>query len=263
MRVATDNDIVSKLSDQEVLRNYCTFAGMHRALTAHFLLAALTQDPNQRRSVALELAANFVAALEDVATWYFVLREWRQSEETLFDLIDRIQVTDSEGQRYSTQAAVANVSHWTIADLRREFGLPSDKSLEDAGWSEDAINTHLNGLREALVRLKSGLELRLEDEGILRTSCNKIKHGLLAIAATENSTMGVSVMIPSRRGPRGPSGKRKINTGWIACDDTGLRRLAKNAIIVSEALWAVLNLVYVFRFDPEWRLPHWPVPKVS
>ncbi len=258
-REPSDDEIVSKLTDREVLRNYCIFAGMHRAITAQTLLGSLTNEPNQRRSVGLEIAANLVAALEDVALWYFVLKEWK-SEGALFDLIDGIQVRDQADYRYSTQVAVASISEWTIADLRREFGLPSDEELLEHGWSDEELNSHINGLRDALVRLTSGLELRLEDEGILRTSYNNIKHGVLAVATSEPSKLGVSIMIPSRRGPTGPSGKRKINVGWIPCDDDDLRRLASNTVVVSEALWALLNWIYIYRFDSSWRLPKWPVP---
>ncbi len=74
---------------------------MHRAITAQTLLGSLTQEPNQRRSVGLEIAANFVAALEDVALWYFVLKEWK-SGGALFDLIDGIQIRDQADYRYST-----------------------------------------------------------------------------------------------------------------------------------------------------------------
>jgi len=251
------NEFVTKPTDQDVLKSYCVFAGMHRAIVAQTLIASLTTDPNQRRSTGLELAANFVAALEDVALWYFVLKEW-ESGEALFDLIHRIQIRDQEGYKYSTQEAVAALSDWTIADLRREFGLPSDEELIKRGWNEEGLTSYINGLREALVRLKSGLELRLEDEGILRTSYNRIKHGALAFPTTENSEIGVSVMILSRRAPGRPGGK--VNQGWISCDDDALRRLASNAVIVSEALWALLNLIYAYRFDRTWKLPRWPVP---
>ncbi len=244
-------------TDQAVLKSYCAFAGMHRAIVAQTLMGGLTADPNERRSVGIELAANFVAALEDVALWYFVLREWK-SGEALFDLMNRIQVRDTKGYKYSTQNAVDALSDWTIADLRREFGLPSDDELLESGWSEVGLNYYIDGLREALVRLKSGLELRLEDEGILRKSYNKIKHGVLAFPTTEHSKIGVSVQILSRRAPGRPGGK--INVGWISFDDDALRRLASNAVIVSEALWALLNLIYIYRFDRSWRLPKWPVP---
>jgi hypothetical protein len=152
------------------------------------------------------------------------------------------------------------MSKWTIADLRREFGLPNDEELIERGWSEEGLRSYINGLREALVRLRSGLELRLEDEGILRTSYNKIKHGMLAFPTSEHSQIGVSVMIISRRAPRLSGGKAMVNVGWISCDDDALHRLASNAVIVSEALWALLNLIYAYRFDRSWELPEWPVP---
>ena len=248
---------MAKPTDQAVLKSYCAFAGMHRAIVAQTLIGGLTTDPNERRSVGLELTANFVAALEDVALWYFVLREWK-SGEALFDLISRIQIRDQKGHRYSTQVAVDALSDWTIADLRREFGLPSDEELLEYGWTEEELVSYINGLREALVRLTSGLKLRLEDEGILRTSYNKIKHGMLAFPTNEHSEIGVSVKILSRRAPGRPGGK--INEGWRSCDDAALRRLARNAVIVSEALWALLNWIYIYRFDRSWKLPKWPVP---
>jgi len=254
---ASARAIVTKLGDREVLLNYCEFAGMHRALTAVLLFKSLDSEPSRRRSIGLEILGNFVAALEDVALWFFVLKEWKKGE-LLFDLLDQINVTEQPGHPYSSGTALNEIAKWTITDLRREFGLPSDDVLLRMGWSEKMLNDHINGLRAALDALREALEIRTEDERVVVTSYNKIKHGALAIAATEHSSIGVSVMLPSRRGPLDPaSGKRKINTGWIACESEALRRLVDNTLAVSSSLWAILNVLYLARFDPAWKAPNW------
>ena len=253
--------IVTKLGDQAVLRNYCTFAGMHRAVVAETLFRALGADPNQRRSIGLEITGNFVAALEDVALWFFVLKEWKMEQSLLFDLLDAIQVRESAQSKYSSLVAQNELAKWTIADLRREFGLPTDDELLKRGWTEMILTAHINGLRGALEILRTALEMRTEDEHVLVSSYNKIKHGALAIAATEHSPIDVSVMLSSRRGPLDKaSGKRKINTGWMACEGEALRRLVDNTIQVSFALWQILNFLYMARFDPSWKTPPWPYP---
>jgi hypothetical protein len=251
--------VVEKLRDQEVLKNYCTFAGLHRARAAVTLFDSLGTDENQRRSIGLEIFANFAAALEDVALWFFVLREWKKGKELLFDLLDRINVTERPGHAYSSERALDEMARWTIADLRREFGLPADEDLLKKGWTERMLNDHINGLRGALELLRSGLEMRSEDEHGVVSAYNKLKHGALAVASAEHSPIGVSVMLASRRGPRDPaSGRRKINVGWIACEDEALRRLVDITLQTSSALWAILNLLYMTRFDAKWRAPHWP-----
>lgn len=257
--------IVDKLSDKALLRNTCEFGILHRALVAQHLWDTMpyTGDANRLRSVALELTANYVASLEDAVLWFFVLKEWKSGGEGLFDLVDRIQVTDSADGKYSTQVALDSIRAWTIADLRREFGLPSDEYLLRHGWSESGANRHINSIREALDRLKEGMGLRVEDEGILRTSYNKIKHGCVAIAASEYSDIGVSVMISSRRGPKGQDGKRLINTGWVPCDKSELRKLAYSTLLIVETVYMILNLVYMVKFDSKWILPKWPVPTLA
>jgi hypothetical protein len=95
-------------------------------------------------------------------------------------------------------------------------------------------------------------------------SYNKIKHGALAIATTEHSSINVSVMLPSRRGSVDPiSGKRRINFAWIACGDRALRSLVNITIQTSFILWWILNVLYRTRFDPAWEFPFWPynIPK--
>jgi len=256
-----DHVIVEKLSDQEVLRNYCAFAGMHRSNTAMTLFNSLGTDENQRRSIGLEILGTSVAALEDVALWFFVLKEWKKGEKSLFDLLDGINVTEGEGHPYSAQTALDEMAKWTIADLRREFGLLTDEDLLERGWAEIALNNHINALRGALRVLLRALEMRTEDERILVTSYNKIKHGALAIATTEHSPIKVSVMLSSRRGPVNPaSGKRKVNTGWIACEDRALGGLVNNIVQISRALWQILNFIYLTRFDSSWEIPPWPHP---
>jgi hypothetical protein len=256
--------IVDKLSDPAVLRNACEFAGLHRALVVKHLWATLPapDEANELRSVALELTMNYVAALEDAVLWFFVLREWKSGNKLLFDLLDTIQITESRKAHYSSQAALEVMEAWTIADLRREFGLPGDEWLLAHGWSKTGVNRHISAIRESLERLKKGLELRVGDEGVLCTSYNKIKHGCLAIAATEHSSIGVSVMMSSRRGPKGEKGKRMINTGWLPCEKEELEKVAHSTLLISEAIWTLLNLLYMVRFDAEWRLPQWPVPSL-
>jgi len=246
--------VVNKLGDQELLRNYCEFAGLHRAVTAIILFKSLGTDENQRRSIGLEILGNFAAALEDVALWFYVLREWKEQKELLFDLLDRINVTESPGHPYSSERALDEMASWTIADLRREFGLPTDQRLLQMGWTERMLNEYINVLRDALEQLREALGVRIESERVLVSSYNKLKHGALAIAASEYSSIGVSVLLPSRRGPRDPvSGKRKINAGWIACDDDDLRGLVDNTVNISSTICAILNLIYKARFDPTWK----------
>ncbi len=255
-------DVISKLGDQEVLRNYCVFAGLHRALVGVTLFRALGPDERQRRSIGLEIFGNFVAALEDAALWFFVLKEWAD-EEPLFDLLDRIEIREAPGHRHSSERALEEISGWTIADLRREFRLPTDDSLLRMGWTEQRLNYYINVLRSALESLKSALEARTDDDRILVSSYNKIKHGALAVATNDHSRIGVSVMIPSRKGPIDPgSGKRKINAGWIPCEDDELARVVKNTMTISTALAAILNLIYASRFDRNWEVPS-PPPIVN
>ena len=257
--------IVDKLSDPAVLRNACEFAGLHRALVVKHLWATLPapDEANELRSVALELTMNYVAALEDAVLWFFVLREWKSGDKLLFDLLDSIQVVESRNAKYSSQAALDEIDGWTVADLRRELGLPGDEWLLSHGWSKTGVNRHISAIREGLERLKKGLELRVGDEGVLCTSYNKIKHGCLAIATTEHSSIGVSVMMSSRRGPLGEGGKRLINTGWLPCEKRELAGFADSTLLITEAMWTLLNILYTFRFDTDWALPEWPVPPLD
>ena len=251
--------VISKLGDRELLQNYCGFASRHRAVVGVTLFRALGEDELQRRSIGLEIVGNFAAALEDVALWFFVLKEWKEGT-LLFDLLDRIEIRESEGYAYSSEAAFNELAAWTIADLRREFRLSTDESLLSMGWTELRIREYINLLRDAQESIKSALQARTESERILVSSYNKIKHGALAIAASEGSNIGVSVLLPSRKGPLDPvSGKRKINSGWIPCEDEELRNMVRNTVSVSSAMSAILNLVYANRFDRTWNLPKLPV----
>lgn len=253
-----DEALEERLSDREFLRNYCTFAGMHRAITADVLFRSLKQEPHRRRWIGLEMMANFAAVLEDVALWFFVLREWKNNDVPLFDLLDTIRV--SEGQRYSAQRAFQELIRWSTDDMRREFGLPSNRHLLSWGWTEDMVKKHVAAITEALDRMKSALGLRIEEQGIVVSGYNKIKHGMLAIATSEHSSIGVSIMLPSRRGARDiPTGKRKINAEWVACEDEELSKLARVTIFINEALWVILCIIYKSRFDYTWAPPKWPV----
>lgn len=253
--------VVEKLGDRELLRNYCNFAGMHRAIIGDILFRNLSQDPIRRRSIALEITANWVAALEDVALWFFALKEWGENRNVLlFDLLDSIQVSEREGAKYITQRALDELAGWTADDMRCMFGLPSDEQLLSWGWTKDMVTEHVAALAEALNRIKQALAFRVQDEGVLVSGYNKIKHGVLAVAASEHSSIGVSVMVPSRRGPKDPvTGKRKINVGWIPCEDKELHNLIRSTLLVCEALWAILCLLYWTRFDNAWVRPEWPV----
>ena len=249
--------IMAKLGDKEFLRNYCEFAGAHRARIAELLFSNLDDEPNRRRSIALELTANYVSAIEDLVLWFFVLKRWRNNEGTLFDLLNSTSVVERPGNKYSTETALGELRAWTIADLRRELGLPTDDYLLQAGLNERALTNHLNAIRDLLARFREGLELRLEYEHLLVTAYNKVKHGVLAVATTETSRSGISVMIPSRP----VSGQRKpVNVGWLPCDDEELSKLYVSTLLVSESTFTLLNLIYIGDFDAGWTLPEWPVP---
>jgi hypothetical protein len=251
--------LVAKLSDEAILRNYAMFAGLHRDRMARALFSRLGDQPDDRRSIGLELMANLAAALEDVTLWFFVLQEWRAGAGGLFDLLDSISVVDREGYPYSSEQALNQISTWTIVDLREKFGLPLDDDLAANNWSEELISGHVEALEEALRILQSAIRTRTDDDRILVNSYNKLKHGALAIATTELSPVGVSVLVPSRRGPLDPkTGRRKINFGWVACDDADLRHMVNETIAVSSALWKILCLLYASRFDGKWVPPPHP-----
>jgi len=256
----TEIEMLGRLNDRELLKNYCHFAGIHRANVADSLFRSLSgAGENQRRSTGLELLGNLVATLEDAAMWFFVLKEWKKGNALLFDLLDTTNIQERPGGPMSSEAVLNEIAGWTIADLRREFGLPRDEDLLKRGWTETMLNKHINDLRADLDAFKSALEMRTEDERTMVNSYNKIKHGALAIATTEHSSINVSVMLPSRRGPVDPiSGKRKINFAWIACEDKALRSLVNITIQTSFVLWWILNILYVARFDPDWKFPPWP-----
>jgi hypothetical protein len=257
------DDVVAKLKDRDVLRNYCDFSTMYRPSIAMLLIDALDSDPLRRRAIAMEIVALYVAALEDLVLWFFTLRQWRPGEELLFDVVDTVFVNEGRKSTNSTGKALAELANWTHEQLRSEFGLPDDDWLMRNGWSAKGVAEHAEGLTAFLTFVRAALAQRTSDEGMLVTAYNKIKHGALAIAATENSRMGLSLMIPSRR-RRGPleesSGKRMVDVAWLPCDDADLRKLASSVLVTSHVTWVMLNVVYSFRFDPSWEPPKWPFP---
>ena len=186
--------------------------------------------------------------------WFYVLKEWKGQKELLFDLLDSMNIKESDTWSYSSEKALSEMANWTIADLRREFGLPTDQRLLQMGWTERALTEHINALRDALEEIREAFEMRTEDERVLVSAYNKVKHGILAIAAREYSEIGISVMLSSRKGPRDPgSGKRKINTAWIDCENESLGRLVDNTVHTCANLWSMLNLIYKARFDLSWQ----------
>ncbi len=257
----TDSDIVARLSNREVIRNYCDFAGMHRAVIAKVLFRSLKEEsPECRRSIGLEIAANFVGALEDAALWFYVLKEWKCNDAVLvFDLLDRIWITEGAGSKFSTQGALEQLDHWSRDDMRREFGIPTDGELRSQGWDDETAAMFEGGFVQALEKIRQALKLRTDDEGTIVASYNKIKHGVLAFATNEHSSIGVSIMIPSRRGQGDPvSRKRKVNVGWIPCDDGQLQILVNVTIHISNAIREILCSVYYFHFDKTWTPPSFP-----
>lgn len=254
--------LVAKLGDAAILRNYCEFAALYRPAVVSTLLGALDKDPLKRRGIAMEIAALYVAALEDLVLWFYALRRWRPNVELLFDVVDSVFVSEGASSSTSSEKALAEIAGWTPEQLRAEFGLPDDEWLLENGWTQAVLAEHKDGIADLLSFVREAIAQRTSDEGILVTSYNKIKHGALAIAATENSAIGVSVMLASRRGPLDEtSGKRKINTGWIACDDADIREIANSVLVTSQVTWAILNLVYMYRCDSTWVAPEWPFPR--
>jgi hypothetical protein len=65
--------------------------------------------------------------------------------------------------------------------------------------------------------------------------------------------------LASRRGPlEPPATKRKINAGWLPCEDGELAKMLFDTLVVSEALFILLNWIYAIRFDDSWVSPPWP-----
>jgi hypothetical protein len=258
----TPEVIAAKLTDAAILRNYAEFATLYRPSVATTLVRALDNDHIRRRSIAIEVAALSVASLEDLVFWVNALRRWRPGSEPLFDVLDSVVVRENREHDGSSAAALANLLSWTVADLRRELGLPDDGWLRRLGWSGHQVADHAAGLGELLVILREAVAMRTTDEGVLVTSYNKIKHGALVIAASEGSDIGVSVMLPSRKGPiELASRKHMINTGWIACDDVDVCNLANTVLVANHSIWMLANLVYLYRVDAGWRPPPWPFPE--
>ena len=252
----------AKFGDQELLRNYCVFAAFHRARIAEVLFNNLDDDADLRRSIALELVANYVAATEDLVLWFFVLKRWRPGKEpTLFDLLDSTFVRESAGADESTKLALEEVRQWSIADMRRELGLPRDDYLLRSGLDDRGLNKHINAMRELLERLRESFELRLSDEKSLVVAYNKVKHGVLAVATDEGSASGVSVLVASRKGPAGPGRRKNFYTGWIPCDKPELWKMYASTGLVAEATCTLVNLKYIRHFDPRWSIPPWPFPR--
>jgi hypothetical protein len=253
--------LASKLGDSSVLRNYCEFACLYRPSIVNVLIASLDDNAVTRRAIAMKVAALYVAALEDLVLWFFALKRWRPGSELLFDVIDSVFVNESDRSSHSSKTALTEIASLESEELRSQLGLPPDGWLVEHGWSQEELAEHKEGIAALKEFVQEALSQRTTDEGVLVTSYNKIKHGALALATTENSGLGISVMLASRRGPQDPaSGRRKINTGWIACDDDDVRHVASSVLVVSHVTWALLNLVHLYRFDPNWAAPEWPFP---
>lgn len=253
--------VVAKLDDDHLLRNYCTFAGLHRAriLTRCFHDLGAATDADERRTLALQILGEYVSTLEDVAQWFYVLREWRLGHTLLFDELDQIGVRDQPGSKYSTETALKSLDEWQPDKLREELGLPNDQTLRSRGFSDAQVEIHREGIREYATLMKQALEFRSQSERALVVGWNKTKHGMLVVATTEASRSGVSMMIASRSGPKDQAtGRRQINVGWLPCDHEEIARFVNTALLVSNALWGVLNLLYWAHFDQTWTLPVWP-----
>ena len=188
----------------------------------------------------------------------FVLQQW-SAPKTLFGLLEDIEVRESIGWKYATDVAIKTISNWTIADMRKAFGLPLDDELASLGLSEVGLQKHIGAMRNALDLFKEGLALRRQDQSILVVAYNKVKHGLVALSAVENSEIGVSVIVPSTKGD--PKGLLKV--GWVPCDDADLAKVVDSTALVSEALMAILHVLYISRFDKDWVIPKWPFRPVS
>ncbi len=250
-------EVNQRLQDRELLRNYCTFACFHRARLAHILYEALDDDQDRRRTIGIEIVENYVAMLEDIAMWFFVLRQWARGSKSLFELLEAVEVRESQGWKYSTEAALTEISGWTIADMRREFGMPLDDDLKKFGLSESGLRGHIAAIRDALSLFQESLSLRRSDQGILVVAYNKLKHGLVALSAVENSSIGASVIVASTKGtPKG------LKVGWIPCEDDALAKVVDTTVWAAEALCAVLNILYVARFDNKWVVPAWSFKSV-
>ncbi len=255
---ATAEEVVAHLSDERLLHSYCTFNTLFRPLIAALLFSQLDDEVQSRRAIALEIASGWVASIEDIVIWVLVLRAWRPGKNLLFDLLDSTTVRENEGPQ-STIALLQHLSDLTGSDLGREIGLPSDAELLGSGFERERIDAQRKALEGFLGLLRDALPIRTADEGVAVSSYNKIKHGVLAVCSDQNSRIGVSFLLASRRGPLDPTaGKRKINASWLPCEDGELAKMLFDTLVVSEALFILLNWLYTVRFDASWLQPSWP-----
>lgn len=248
-------EISDALSDKSVLRSYCEFGSLHRASHALTLADAFEgADETGRRSLLLALIANSVVAMEDLVLWFHALRKWRPGANLLFDILDDTSINEGRG---STLAALVELSAWEEEEGWRSFGLPEWSDLADDGFNVEAIRT-VSSLVPELLRDLTQERVRLP---ILIHAYNKIKHGALAL--TGNRT-GTQLLIASKRGEFVPEvGKRMVTYQWFDDRISFRLALALGPLYSSQLLHAVLNLVYVIRFDRDWIAPDWPFQRES
>ena len=69
MNTPQPEETVSKLSDENILRNYCTFAGFYRAhvVATCFQSLRAETDKNRQRFLTIEILGSYVNILEDLA----------------------------------------------------------------------------------------------------------------------------------------------------------------------------------------------------
>jgi hypothetical protein len=257
---ATPAQLVAHLDDQVILRSYCEFNTMYRALAATGAYDSRAKSRLHRRAAALEIATAWIASIEDLAMLIIAFGEWDPGNNLLFDVLDKTQIREDGGQN-STEAVLATVMSWSPDQIREGLGLPSEETLRDRGFRDEEIaqqRQSFAGFRDLIAR---ALSIRLADESVAVSSYNKIKHGVLAICSTLNSEMGVSFLLSARRGPKEPAlgGRQKINSSWLPCDDRELRALVLDTILVCKASWYLVNLMYLMRFDRKWQMPEWPI----
>jgi hypothetical protein len=106
--------------------------------------------------------------------------------------------------------------------------------------------------------LKESLQIRAADNAVLVGLNNKLKHGMVAFPFNGLYDLKVSVAVASRK--RAPQDMLKV--GYISCDREKLGEMADSTILGAEALFMILNIVYIARFDKDWELPPWPFGSV-